>query len=62
MQIKKLEPIPAGSNPFHHDIDNMGQTMGTNCMIMHGNHSDEVCNALIIINTLTGERIKVIID
>ena len=57
--VEEMEPIPAGENPFHHDLYNMGQSMGTNLMVMFGNHSKDPCGYLILINTETGRRIKI---
>jgi hypothetical protein len=57
--IEELESIPAESNPFHHDLYNMGTQMGKDLMIMHGNHSSEDCEYLILVNTKTGRRFRI---
>lgn len=62
MHTKLLPPIPPNSNPFDADHYNMGTKVGTNCTIMYGNHPDEKCNYLIIVNTETGERVRVALE
>jgi hypothetical protein len=62
MNLEKMEPIPPGSNPFHHDLFNMGQQIGKDLMLMFSNHSDEECKYLILVNTKTGERTKIVIE
>jgi len=59
MEITTMAPIPPKSNPFNHDQYHMGTKMGTNCIVMYENHDTAECNYLIIINTETGERIRV---
>lgn len=62
MNIVPMEDLPPKSNPFHHDRYHMGQVVGTNCTIMFENHRDQPCKYLIIINTETGKRVKVMVD
>lgn len=59
--LVQLESISAGSNPMVHDVYHMGHQLGTNIMLMYPNHPSEVCDYFIIVNTLTGERTKVIL-
>ena len=47
------------NNPFNHDSYNMGQTMGTNLMLMFANHTTEECQSLILVNRQTGERVMI---
>lgn len=54
-----MPSFPANSNPFNHDQYHMGTKMGTNCVVMQENHANQECNYLIIVNTETGERIRV---
>jgi len=58
MLVQQKENIPAG-NPFLWDAYNMGITVGKNCTVMMGNHTNEVCTYLIVVNTDTGERILI---
>lgn len=62
LRTVEIDSIPANSNPFHHDAYHMAKQIGSNCMIMLSNHDDEQCKYFIVINTKTGERMKVIID
>ena len=57
---KVLEPIPAGDNPFRHDLSNMGSTIGTNITVMFHNHQDQRGEYLIVVNTETGERVRLV--
>lgn len=60
MQTEELLPnFPPNSNPFHHDAYHMGTTLGTNCTILFANHSDKECEYIIVVNTVTGERLKI---
>jgi len=46
-------------NPFRQDVYNMGSRIGTNVTVMHDTHPKNKCKYLIIVNTETGERIRV---
>lgn len=59
MTTEKLDSFPPNSNPFHHDAYHMGTQIGSNCTIMHPNHSNKECDYIIVINTKTGERLKI---
>lgn len=61
MTVKQLDAFPPNANPFHHDAYHMGSTMGNNCTVMFENFEDKECKYLIVINTKTGERIKIIL-
>lgn len=53
IKIKELSPIPAGSNPYRHDLYNMGCGINKD---MHAMFSS--CgNYIILIFTKTGRRI-----
>lgn len=59
--IKKMETLPSlppNSNPFEHDLWNMGQRIGKEHMLMFRNHPLEDLDYLIVVNTTTGERVK----
>lgn len=58
-KISTLNPNPPNSNPFDYDSYNMGTQLGNNCIVMYGNHQNEICNYLVLVNTATGELIKV---
>jgi hypothetical protein len=53
-----LDPIPAMENPFNHDFYHMGAPFGKGIMLMYDHHADGVLNYFIIVDTLTGERIR----
>lgn len=57
-----LKPFPPNENPFNHDLFNMGTKMGKDLMIMHANHDTEDCKYIVLINTKTGERVKIEFD
>ena len=59
MKVTNLEPFPPKSNPFQCDSFHMGVVIGTNCTVMMSNHEDKECAYLIVINTDTGERVRV---
>jgi len=46
-------------NPFHYDHFLMGCSIGKNVSIMFEKHNDEVQKYIKIINTETGEQIKI---
>lgn len=59
-ETKTLDPFPPHhGNPFHHDPYHMGTRIGENCVVMYKNHSNEKVPYLIVVNTETGERLKV---
>lgn len=60
-QTQELTPYPAGSNPFHHDLSNMGTRIAANIMIMHSTHDDQIAEVFIVVNTNTGERLRIIV-
>lgn len=57
--VEKMEDIPTWENPFSCDCYNMGTTIGTNLLVMHGNHPSERCGYLILVNRETGERHRI---
>jgi len=74
IKAKVLPPIPANSNPFHHDASNMGTRIARNVMVMHHTHDSQEAQYLIIVNdfqeaqyliivnTETGERVRIIFE
>jgi len=59
MRTEVLKGIPPQSNPFHYDAFNMGTQVASNCIIMHDSHNDQKTRSIIVINTDTGERMRV---
>lgn len=61
MNVTKRERawMPPRDNPFLHDAFNMGVKLGENVTIMMGNHENDVCTYLYIVDTFSGSRIKV---
>lgn len=70
MQIEELDPFPQDCNAFHHDVFNMGTTIGVvdrafgnqagnRIMLMCRNHPDEKCEFFIIVNEMTGKRHRI---
>jgi len=57
-KIETLNPIPPKSNPFSYDSYNMGTKIGANCTVMYDKFPHENHSYLIVINTATGERVK----
>ena len=60
--VKPLDPIPKGESPFLHDQYNMGQQVGKDLWLMHGNHPVDECSYLILVNTKTGSRECLVLD
>lgn len=54
MEVQRIGSIPPDSNPFNYDAYRMGTRLGTNVIVMHSNHGNEVCDYLIIVYTITG--------
>ena len=54
-----MESIPANGNPFQHDQFNMGTQIGANVHVMFGGFVDDRQSQMIVINTETGERIRI---
>lgn len=59
MKVENLESFPANENPFHHDDYHMGHRIGKNIMIMYAKHADAVHTYVILVNPMSGERIRV---
>lgn len=64
MRIEKMQPMLPNSdnspiNPFNQDHYHMGTYLGTNVAAMYANFEDQECHYLIILNRITGERIKI---
>ena len=59
--IRKMDSIAPG-NPFLSDDCNMGQPIGKDLMLMYGNHSTQDCHYLILVDTKTGDRVRINIE
>lgn len=62
VNVKELESIPAGSNPFHHDLFNMGTNINNDWMIMHTGSNQRALPYMILVNMTTGQRIELNLD
>lgn len=63
IKVTDMESFPAGENPYWHDEMRMGMFLGTNVLIMFEKSSDnEKQPYIIVVNTETGERIRVTFD
>lgn len=65
MRITTLTPFTPNAdpaqriNPFLQDMGNMGTYIGKNLGVMFGNFQQEDCSYIILVDLVTGERIKV---
>lgn len=68
MTITPMEPMPFPTmsvdgtcvlNPFQHDFYHMGTFVGRNVAIMYERHDHDDQGYIIVINTLTGERLRI---
>ena len=64
MKFEKIEPMTPNEdktpfNPFQQDLFHMGTKLGKNITILHRNFPKDNCEYLILVNTITGEQIKV---
>jgi hypothetical protein len=71
MKIETLKPFEMNEdelnsdgtlNPFHQDVSNMGTRLGSNVIIMHSNFDSSPAEYLVVVDTKTGERIKITFD
>jgi len=58
MKISEIESIEPG-NPFLCDGYNMGTTIGANVTVMYAKFKDEVHQYIIVIDTTTGQRVRI---
>lgn len=59
MDVERLESLPAKTNPFRHDLHRIGTRLGKNVVAMYEDFVDEHQKYIILVNTDTGERLKV---
>ena len=71
MKIEDLEPMTTNPedlnqdgfiNPFHQDLTSMGTQIGKNVTVLHMNFPSEVAESIVIVNTKTGERIRITLN
>lgn len=60
--IKILESFPENSNPFQHDMGNMGVQLGSNLTAMLANFENSPCKFVIICRHDNGQRIKLSLE
>lgn len=58
--VDEMKSIPAGSNPFHHDLFHMGTNVNDRFMVMFS--GSENSNYIILVDSKSGRRIKVSIE
>lgn len=58
-----LDPMSSTGpgNPFNYDAYHMGMQMGKNHYIMFPNHGNEDLKYFILVDTRTGNRVKIVI-
>jgi len=54
-----LPNFPPNTNAFHNDAYHMGTVIGTNCTILYEQHSNKEQDYIIVVNTKTGEKLKI---
>lgn len=59
MKIEILESFPPNSNPFHHNMELMGEYVGTNVALMFHNFTNEHQRFIDVIDKTTGQRIRI---
>jgi hypothetical protein len=65
METEVLPPFvvddehPAPINPFSQDGFNMGTSIGLNVTVMYGATSNEMCQYIIVVDKMTGKRVRV---
>jgi hypothetical protein len=57
-EIEELEKAPKGS-PMEWDMFHMGTRLGANFFVLRANFEDQVQDYIILVNPLTGARIKI---
>lgn len=62
MKVLEIHSIPAKSNPFNHDLFNMGTEIGKNVTVMYENFPDQFCKSLIVVDKTTGKRVQILFD
>lgn len=61
IQTKQIDSIEPG-NPFLSDLYHMGSSIGSNVVVMYGQHTRERQPYIIVCNTETGERLQIDFD
>lgn len=55
--IRETANFPPKANPFCHDSYHVGESIGSNVVMMQSNHSKDKCEYIILIHIPTGKRI-----
>jgi hypothetical protein len=61
LAVSEMDPVAPG-NPFLSDAYRMGTYIGTNVAVMFEKHPHEQHGYIVVVNTDTGERIRVTLD
>lgn len=60
--VSEMPPIPANSNPFHHDASSMGSDLVRGWMVMHEGFDRKDnpmgLQGMYLVNTRSGQRIS----
>ena len=67
MKIEQMTPMTPNQNgepinTFQQDSYHMGQFLGSNVAVMYQNFETQECQYLIVVDRLTGQRIKIAFD
>lgn len=60
--VKQLVSIPAGKNPLIYDLYHMGTYVASNVLVMHYTHPTEKAKYVIVVNTETGQRLRINVE
>ena len=58
IKVERLESWEANCNPMHKTVSEMGTILGTNIEVLHMNFASGYAEYIIVVNTITGERVK----
>ena len=61
MIVQEMEDILPG-NPFCSDLFHMGIVVGSNVVIMYAKHNTEKQEYILICNTETGKRLRILLN
>ena len=62
IEVETLDSFPPNSNPFSHDLVHMGQVIAKDIVMMYPNHPDGDMKYMILVDTETGQRLKININ
>lgn len=58
-KVKQLASFEPNTNPYWEDTYRMGMALGSNIEVMHAQHPSEVCKYIILVDRISGQRIRV---